>query len=117
NLTQAKLALDDKGRFLALDIDLMADMGAYLSCFAPFIPYIGATMSPGVYSIASCYVRVRGVFTNTIPVDAYRGAGRPEATYVIERLVEVAARDFEIAPDVLRRKNFIRPSAMPYTTA
>jgi carbon-monoxide dehydrogenase large subunit len=90
NVTKASLALDLKGRFLALDIDLMADMGAYLSCFAPFI---------------------------TVPVDAYRGAGRPEASYAIERLVDAAARDLGLAPDVLRRRNFIKRRAMPYTTA
>jgi carbon-monoxide dehydrogenase large subunit len=115
NVTTAKLALDADGRFLALDVDLVADMGAYLSLYAPFIPFIGAGMSPGVYDIPVCHVRVRGVFTNTVPVDAYRGAGRPEAAYVIERLVDVAAREIGVAPDALRRKNFIR--AMPYTTA
>ena len=76
---------------------------------------IGAGMSPGVYDIPVCHVRVRGAFTNTVPVDAYRGAGRPEAAYVIERLVDVAARELGVAPDALRRKNFIK--AMPYTTA
>ena len=91
-------------------------MGAYLSCFAPFIPFIGAGMLPGVYDIPACHVRVRGAFTNTVPVDAYRGAGRPEAAYVIERLVDVAARELGVAPDALRRKNFIKPR-MPYTTA
>ena len=115
NITTAKLALDRDGRFLALDIDLLADMGAYLSCYGPFIPFIGAGMSPGVYDIPACRVRVRGVFTNTLPVDAYRGAGRPEAAYVIERLVDVAARELGVSPDALRRKNFIK--ATPYTTA
>ena len=115
NITTAKLALDIHGRFLALAIDLIADMGAYLSCYAPFIPFIGAGMSPGVYDIPVCHVRIRGAFTNTVPVDAYRGAGRPEAAYVIERLVDVAAHDVGVEPDALRRKNFIR--AMPYTTA
>jgi aerobic carbon-monoxide dehydrogenase large subunit len=117
NRTRARLALDDKGRFLALDIDIIADMGAYLSVYAPLIPVLGAGMAPGVYDIPVSYVRTRGVFTNTIPVDAYRGAGRPEAAYLIERLVDVAARELEIAPDTLRRKNFIRPRAMPYRTA
>jgi carbon-monoxide dehydrogenase large subunit len=117
NFTGAWLALDHDGRFLALEVDLIADMGAYLSGFAPFIPYIGAGMSPGVYDIAACHVRVRGAYTNTVPVDAYRGAGRPEASYLIERLVDAAAREIGVEPDVLRRKNFIRPAAMPYTTA
>jgi carbon-monoxide dehydrogenase large subunit len=115
NVTTAKLALDRDGRFLALDVDLIANMGAYLSGYAPLIPFIGAGMSPGVYDIPACHVRVRGVFTNTVPVDAYRGAGRPEAAYVIERVVDVAAREIGVAPDALRRKNFIK--AMPYTTA
>jgi carbon-monoxide dehydrogenase large subunit len=117
NITTAKLALDDKGHFLALDIDLIADMGAYLSAYAPYIPFLGAGMSPGVYDIPHCHVRVRGVYTNTVPVDAYRGAGRPEAAYVIERLVDAAARELNVAPDALRRRNFIKPKAMPYTTA
>jgi carbon-monoxide dehydrogenase large subunit len=117
NHTAARLALDGNGRFLALDIDLVADLGAYLSAFAPFIPFIGAEMSPGLYDIKACSVRVRGVYTNTVPVDAYRGAGRPEAAYLIERLVDVAARECDIAPDVIRRRNFIRRGAMPYKTA
>ncbi len=117
NITTARLALDDKGRFLALGIELIADMGAYLSAYAPYIPYLGAGMSPGVYDIPHCHVRLRAAYTNTIPVDAYRGAGRPEASYVIERLVDAAARELGVAPDVLRRRNFIKPKAMPYTTA
>src|SRR5205814_1866276 len=116
NLTVARLALDANGRFLALDADLIADMGAYLSCYAPFIPFLGAGMMPGVYDIPACFIRVRGAFTNTVPVDAYRGAGRPEAAYVIERLVDAAAHDLDVAPDVLRRRNFIKPKAMPYKT-
>jgi len=117
NITRARLALDPKGRFLGLEVDLIADMGAYLSCYGPFIPYLGAGMSPGVYDIAACHVRVRGAYTNTVPVDAYRGAGRPEASYLIERLVDVAARELGLEPDALRRRNFIKPAAMPYTTA
>ena len=117
NVTTARLALDDKHHFLALDVDLIADMGAYLSQFAPLIPTLGAVLSPGVYDIPTCHVRVRGVYTNTVPIDAYRGAGRPEAAYVIERLVDHAAREVGIAPDALRRRNFIKPSAMPYQSA
>ncbi len=117
NRTRARLALNAKGCFLALDIDIVADMGAYLSVYAPLIPVLGAGMGPGVYDIPISYVRTRGAFTNTIPVDAYRGAGRPEAAYLIERLVDVAARELNVAPDSLRRKNFIRPRAMPYRTA
>jgi carbon-monoxide dehydrogenase large subunit len=117
NITTARLALDARGKFLALEVDLVADMGAYLSCYAPFIPYLGAGMSPGVYDISACHVRLRGAYTNTVPVDAYRGAGRPEASYLIERLVDVAAHETGIAPDALRRRNFIKPAAMPYATA
>jgi carbon-monoxide dehydrogenase large subunit len=116
NITTAKMALDDKGKFLALDIDILADMGAYLSCYAPYIPWLGAGMATGVYDIPAAFVRLRATYTNTVPVDAYRGAGRPEAAYVIERLVDAVAHELDIAPDVLRRRNFIRPKAMPYTT-
>ena len=91
NVTTAKLALDEGGRFLGLDVDLICDMGAYLSTYAPYIPYIGALMLPGVYDFPLCCVRIRGVYTNTVPVDAYRGAGRPEASYVLERLVDAVS--------------------------
>jgi aerobic carbon-monoxide dehydrogenase large subunit len=116
NITEAKLALDADGNFLALWVDTLADMGAYLSLFAPFIPVEGAGLLPGLYHFPACYVRVRGVYTNTVPVDAYRGAGRPEAAYALERLVDVAARDLGIPRDELRRRNFIAPQALPYTT-
>jgi aerobic carbon-monoxide dehydrogenase large subunit len=116
NYTTARLALDADHCFTALEIDMACDMGAYLSAFAPYIPHVGAVMLPGVYDFPACFVRITAAFTNTLPVDAYRGAGRPEAAYLIERLVDVAARELGIAPDALRRKNFIRPKAMPYTT-
>ncbi|HEY4736822.1 MAG TPA: xanthine dehydrogenase family protein molybdopterin-binding subunit, partial [Xanthobacteraceae bacterium] len=117
NRTTARLALDENNRFLALDVDVVANMGAYLSQFGPLIPTLGAVLSPGVYDISTCHVRVRGVYTNTVPVDAYRGAGRPEAAYVIERLVDHVAREVGVAPDALRRRNFVKPSAMPYLSA
>ncbi|HET9904823.1 MAG TPA: xanthine dehydrogenase family protein molybdopterin-binding subunit [Xanthobacteraceae bacterium] len=116
NVTTARLALDGNGKFLALDVETLADMGAYLSLFAPYIPVIGAEMLPGLYDFPAVHVHVRGVYTNTVPVDAYRGAGRPEAAYVIERLVDVAARELGIDRADLRRRNFISPAAMPYTT-
>ena len=116
NHTTARLALDADHRFTALSIEMTCDMGAYLSAFAPYIPYVGAAMLPGVYDFPACFIRITAAFTNTIPVDAYRGAGRPEAAYVIERLVDAAARDLGLAPDALRRRNFIKPKAMPYTT-
>jgi carbon-monoxide dehydrogenase large subunit len=117
NVTTARMALAEDGRFLAMDVDLMGDMGAYLSTFGPYIPHGGAGMLPGLYDIQTFHCRVRTVFTNTVPVDAYRGAGRPEAAYVIERLVDAAARKLGTTPDAIRRKNFISPKAMPYKTA
>src|SRR5664279_10806 len=117
NLTTAKMALAQDGRFLAMDVDLIGDMGAYLSTFAPYIPHGGAGMLPGLYDFQAFHCRVRTVFTHTVPVDAYRGAGRPEAAYVIERLVDACARKLGMTPDAIRRKNFISPRAMPYKTA
>jgi carbon-monoxide dehydrogenase large subunit len=116
NYTTARLALDADNRFTALSIEMVCDMGAYLSAFAPYIPYVGAVMLPGVYDFPACFIRITAAFTNTLPVDAYRGAGRPEAAYLIERLIDAAARDLGLAPEALRRRNFIKPKAMPYTT-
>ena len=84
--------------------------------FAPYIPWLGASMATGPYHIDALYARVRGVYTHTVPVDAYRGAGRPEAAYVLERLVDVCARSLGIAPEELRARNFIKPEQMPYHT-
>lgn len=117
NVTHARMALSEDGKFLAMDVDLMADMGAYLSTFGPYIPHGGAGMLPGLYDIQTFHCRVRTVFTNSVPVDAYRGAGRPEAAYVVERLVDQCARKLGMSPDAIRRKNFIPPKAMPYRTA
>ncbi|MGP9820114.1 xanthine dehydrogenase family protein molybdopterin-binding subunit [Salinarimonas sp. NSM] len=117
NRTRAEMALDEEGRFLAMRVTIDADLGAYLSQFAPFIPTGGATMTPGVYDIPAVHARIRGWYTNTLPVDAYRGAGRPEAAYVIERLVDHVAREIGAAPDALRAKNFVAPDQMPYRTA
>ncbi len=117
NVTTARMALAEDGKFLGMDVDLMGDMGAYLSTFGPYIPHGGAGMLPGLYDIQAFHCRVRTVFTNTVPVDAYRGAGRPEAAYVVERLVDAAARKLDMTPDAIRRKNFIAPRAMPYKTA
>ena len=117
NVTTARMALAEDGKFLAMDVDLMGDMGAYLSTFGPYIPHGGAGMLPGLYDIQTFHCRVRTVFTNTVPVDAYRGAGRPEAAYVVERLVDAAARKLGMTPDAIRRKNFVSPRAMPYKTA
>src|SRR6201991_167113 len=117
NVTTARMALAEDGKFLAMDVDLMGDMGAYLSTFGPYIPHGGAGMLPGLYDIQAFHCRVRTVFTHTVPVDAYRGAGRPEAAYVVERLVDASARKLGMTPDAIRRKNFIAPRAMPYKTA
>ena len=117
NATTARMALAADGKFLGMDVDLIGDMGAYLSTFGPYIPHGGAGMLPGLYDIQAFHCRVRTVFTNTVPVDAYRGAGRPEAAYVVERLVDAAARKLGMTPDAIRRKNFIAPRAMPYKTA
>ncbi|MGY8633371.1 xanthine dehydrogenase family protein molybdopterin-binding subunit [Bradyrhizobium sp. 14AA] len=117
NVTTAKMALAEDGKFLAMDCDLMGDMGAYLSTFGPYIPHGGAGMLPGLYDIQAFHCRVRTIFTHSVPVDAYRGAGRPEAAYVIERLVDACARKLDTTPDAIRRKNFIPPKALPYKTA
>ena len=109
NISTARLAVDDKGRFLALELDIVADMGAYLSAYAPYIPWLGVGMATGPYDIPVAHVRLRSVYTNTVPVDAYRGAGRPEASYLIERAVDAVAHDLDIAPDALRRRNLIKP--------
>jgi carbon-monoxide dehydrogenase large subunit len=117
NATTARMALAADGKFLGMDVDLLGDMGAYLSTFGPYIPHGGAGMLPGLYDLQAFHCRVRTVFTHTVPVDAYRGAGRPEAAYVVERLVDAAARKRGMTPDAIRRKNFIGPRAMPYKTA
>src|ERR1700730_1573222 len=117
NVTRLELALDEELRILGLEVWLVANMGAYLSNFAPEIPTAsGALMHSGVYAIPAIHVGVKGVFTNTVPVDAYRGAGRPEAAYAVERLIDYAARRLGVPPQELRRRNFIKPEAMPYQT-
>jgi aerobic carbon-monoxide dehydrogenase large subunit len=117
HLTHAELALDRDGKFLALRVATSANLGAYLSSFAPAIPtYCYGTLLAGTYTTPAIYVEVKGVFTNTVPVDAYRGAGRPEACYVVERLVDTAAREMGIDPAELRRRNFIPKDGYPYQT-
>lgn len=116
NLSTATMALDSKGRFIGLKVDLSAEMGAYLSQYGPFIPWVGTTMTPGCYNIPAVHVLFRGVLTNTTPVDAYRGAGRPEAAYLIERLVDAIARETGRTPDAVRAQNFVKPTEMPHRT-
>ncbi len=118
HVTRAELALDAGRRVTGLRVHTVANMGAYLSDFAPFIPTLAAVkVLPGVYDVKCMHYRVEGVFTHTTPVDAYRGAGRPESIYVIERLMDQAARDLGEDPHELRRRNFVPPRAMPYTSA
>ena len=118
NITQGEIALDKDGNFLALRTRNVANMGAYLSNFAPFIPTLAGTkVLASVYKFQAIYVNVLGVFTHTVPVDAYRGAGRPESNYVVERLIDAAAAEVGIDRIELRRRNMVAPSAMPYVTA
>jgi aerobic carbon-monoxide dehydrogenase large subunit len=113
----AEVALDAQGHFLAFRISTVAAMGGYLSTFAPAIPtYLYATLLAGVYKTPAIYAEVKAVFTNTVPVDAYRGAGRPEAAFLLERLVDVAAQETGIDRIELRRRNFIPRDAFPYQT-
>ena len=117
HVTNAELALDKDGKFLALRVSTKANMGAYLSTFAPCVPtYLYATLLAGVYTTPQVYCEVKAVFTNTVPVDAYRGAGRPEAAYLIERLVDRAARELGLDQIEIRRRNFIPNDAFPYQT-
>ncbi|MBV9247446.1 MAG: xanthine dehydrogenase family protein molybdopterin-binding subunit [Methylobacteriaceae bacterium] len=116
NLTTAEMALDKNGRFLAMRVDILGNLGAYLSQFAPYIPWLGATMATGTYDIPVLHARVRGIYTHTLPVDAYRGAGRPEAAYVLERLVDQCARQIGMPREELRAKNFVKSTQMPYKT-
>ena len=117
HVTKAQLALSSDGEMLGLRVKTIANMGAYLSTFSSSVPtYLYGTLMAGQYKTPAIYVETQAVFTNTSPVDAYRGAGRPEATYVVERIVETAARELNMDPVELRRKNFIPPDAFPYQT-
>ncbi len=117
HVTTCKLAMTSEGIFTGLDVTTYASMGAYLSTFAPMIPtalYI--TLFSGLYKIPVIFGEAYGTMTTTVPVDAYRGAGRPEASFMLERLVDIAARDLNMDPIALRRKNFIQPDEFPYQT-
>ncbi|MGQ3354298.1 MAG: xanthine dehydrogenase family protein molybdopterin-binding subunit [Phreatobacter sp.] len=108
HVTRAQLATDAEGRITGLRVKTIANMGAYLSTFASSVPtYLYATLLSGQYAIPNIYAEVDAVYTNTAPVDAYRGAGRPEATFVVERLVEAAAREIGMDPAAFRRRNFV----------
>ena len=118
HVTKAKMALDKDGIFLGIKIDTIANLGAYLSNFAIFVPTLaGTAMLAGCYKTPAIYANVLGVFTNTPAIDAYRGAGRPEASYVIERLVDIAGMKTGLGPIEIRRRNLIPANEMPYKTA
>ena len=117
HITHAEMALDDNGMFLGLRVSTRANLGAYISTFGPSVPtYLYATLLAGTYKTPAIYAQVKGMFTNTVPVDAYRGAGRPEASYLLERLVDRAAKVAGLDPIEIRRRNFIKPDDFPYQT-
>src|SRR3974390_1291451 len=115
HVTKAQMAFDADGKITGLKVHTTANLGAYMSTFSPAVPpFLYATLLSGQYEIPHIYCEVDAVYTNTVPVDAYRGAGRPEATYVVERLVEVSARRLQIDPTELRKRNFIK--SFPHQT-
>jgi carbon-monoxide dehydrogenase large subunit len=115
HVTHAEMAFDANNKMIGLKVDTIANFGAYMSLFSSAVPtYLYATLLSGQYVIPAIHANVRAVYTNTSPVDAYRGAGRPEATFVVERVVETAARELGVSPAELRRKNFI--TTFPYQT-
>src|SRR3954466_1749448 len=116
HFTKAELALDARGKFLGIRVSLVANIGAYLSPMGPFIPTRSTDLISGLYTTPALAINVKGVWTNTVPVGAYRGAGRPEASYLIERLVDAAARELNMTPDRIRRINLIPEKAIPYTS-
>ena len=117
HVTKIELALDENGHFIAIRTDTMANLGAYLSTFSTSVPtWLHGTLMAGNYVTPLIYVNVKAVFTNTVPVDAYRGAGRPEATYQLERVIDKAARELGIDPIEIRRRNFIGSEQFPYAT-
>ncbi|HYW93046.1 MAG TPA: xanthine dehydrogenase family protein molybdopterin-binding subunit [Gammaproteobacteria bacterium] len=118
HVSHAEMALDDQGHFLGLRVRTVANLGAYLSNMGPFIPTeAGAGMLAGCYAMPAAHVSVRGAFSNTSPTDAYRGAGRPESAYLLERLVDKCGRETGLGAAEIRRRNFIRSEQMPFTTA
>ncbi len=118
NVTKVTAAVDAEGRIQAVRVATHAALGAYLSPYGPMVPTVGACqMIGGVYAIPTAYVRVQGVMTNTVPIGPYRGAGRPEAAYAMERIVDVVGRTLGLAPDEVRRRNMIPADQIPYATA
>ncbi len=117
HITKIEIASTKEGEFLAFRTETLANVGGYLSNFATVTPtFLHGTLMAGNYKVPNVYVNVKAVFTNTAPVDAYRGAGRPEATYSIERCIDKLARELGMDPIAIRRKNFIQPDQFPYTT-
>ncbi len=117
HVTKAELALDEDGNFLALRVTTKANLGAYMSTFSSAVPtYLYATLLAGQYKTPAIHANVKAYYTNTTPVDAYRGAGRPEASFLLETLIDKAARELGMDPAELRRKNFIPKDAFPYQT-
>ncbi len=117
HVTHVELGVDGQNKFVALKVSTIANMGAYLSTFATCVPtYLYGTLLAGTYTTPAIYVETKAVFTHTVPVDAYRGAGRPEATFLLERIVDLAADELGVDPVELRRKNFIPADAFPYQT-
>ena len=117
HISHAELALSQDGDFLGLRVRTRANLGAYLSTFGPSVPtYLYATLLAGTYKTPAIYCEVKAMFTHSVPVDAYRGAGRPEASYLLERLVDRAARETGIGQVEIRRRNFIPQDAFPYQT-
>ena len=115
--TDVEMAFDEKGKILGLRVKTVANLGAYLSAFAPAIPtWLYAPLLSGQYTIASIHCEVTGAYSNTTPVDAYRGAGRPEACYVLERVLDVAAGELGLDPAEIRRRNLIQKDQFPYQT-
>ncbi|RMF35051.1 MAG: xanthine dehydrogenase family protein molybdopterin-binding subunit, partial [Alphaproteobacteria bacterium] len=118
HVTRMQAAFDADHRLIGLRVDCTANLGAYCSAFAQLVPgFVASRVFPGVYDVQAAFMRVIGVFTNTTPVDAYRGAGRPEAIYALERLMDYSARQLGVDPLELRRKSFIPPEKFPYTSA
>ena len=117
HISTAEMGFDAEGRIVGLRVNTLANLGAYLTTFAGAVPtYLYGTLLAGQYKTPNIHASVKGVFTNTTPVDAYRGAGRPEATFVVERCVELGAKEIGMDPAELRRKNFIQPDEFPYDT-
>ncbi|CDX44620.1 putative carbon-monoxide dehydrogenase large subunit, coxL-like protein [Mesorhizobium sp. SOD10] len=115
HVSTVEMAFDKDNRITGLKVDTIANLGAYMSLFSSCVPtYLYATLLSGQYDIPAIHANVRAVYTNTAPVDAYRGAGRPEATYVLERMMETAARELGVSPAELRRRNFI--TSFPHQT-